>query len=198
MRRWLTRASLSAFFELISDHAYDAHWRYREAFWSACLDKDETADAWLALGSKIHASARAVRELNSSYGRLEGAGVSGDQAVLLLKIKNLIFCEWSHNGKLRAWSGEWKNAPPLGLPSYTRADITGNGLPFPPNPKFGSKGAIDGTGLSHIGSDRSYWQGSAAELLARRARISLTQADWLPRLVIDFHSLSRRQPPRFN
>ncbi|AMN39055.1 EH signature domain-containing protein [Rhodoplanes sp. Z2-YC6860] len=181
MRRWLTRASLSAFFELIRDHALDSHWRYREAFWTACLDKDETADAWLVFGRNIHASARAIRELNGSYGRLEGSGVSGDHAVMLLKIKNLIFCEWSHNGKLRVWSGDWKDAPRLNLPSYTRADLTANGLPFPPNSRFGSKGAGDGGGLSHIGSDRSYWQGSAAELLARRARISLGPADWLPR-----------------
>jgi hypothetical protein len=30
MRRWLTRASMKAFFSLISDHALDTHWRYRE------------------------------------------------------------------------------------------------------------------------------------------------------------------------
>jgi hypothetical protein len=70
MRRWLTRASLRAFFSLISDHALDIHWRYREAFWSACLEKDKTIEAWLALGSRIYASARAVEDLKRAYARL--------------------------------------------------------------------------------------------------------------------------------
>ena len=32
MRRWLTRASLKAFFSLISDHALDIHWRFERRF----------------------------------------------------------------------------------------------------------------------------------------------------------------------
>jgi hypothetical protein len=179
MRRWLTRASLKAFFSLISDHALDTHWRYREAFWSACLEKDSTVEAWLALGSRIHASARAVEDLKRAYARLDGA--SGDQAVLLLRVKNLIFCEWSHNGKLRAWPADWSNAPRLGNARYTRAELTRKGLPFPRNNRFGSNGSADGMGLSHIGSDRNLWQGSAAELLAQRARIVLAPTDWRPR-----------------
>jgi len=178
MRRWLARASLKAFFSLISDHALDSHWRYREAFWSACLEKDPTVETWLALGSRIHASARAVEDLKGAYARLDGA--NGDQAVLLLRVKNLIFCEWSHNGKLRAWPADWSNAPRLERKSYTRSELTGKGLPFPRNAKFGSNGSADGMGLSHIGSDRNLWQGSAAELLAQRARIVLAPADWRP------------------
>jgi hypothetical protein len=176
MRRWLTRASLRAFFSIISDHALDTHWRYREAFWSACLEKDATVEAWLALGGRVHASARAVEDLKRAYARLDGA--SGDQAVLLLRVKNLIFCEWSHNGKLRAWPADWPNAPRLGNARYTRTELTGKGLPFPRNNRFGSNGSTDGMGLSHIGSDRNLWQGSAAELLAQRARIVLAPTDW--------------------
>ncbi|WP_315734060.1 EH signature domain-containing protein [Bradyrhizobium sp. SZCCHNR1093] len=179
MRRWLTRASLKAFFGLISDHALDAHWRYREAFWSACLEKDATIEAWLALGSRIYASARAVEDLKRAFARLDGA--SGDQAVLLLRVKGLVFCEWSHNGKLRAWPADWSNAPQLGRARYTRAELTGKGLPFPPSARFGSNGSSDGMGLSHIGSDRNQWQGSAAELLARRTQIVLGPKDWWPR-----------------
>jgi EH signature protein len=181
MRRWLTRASLKAFFDLISEHVLDSQWQYREAFWSACLDKDADAEAWLALGSQVHASARAVGELNGAYARLEGAGVSRTQAVLLLRIRNLVFCEWSHQGRLRVWPADRGKAPRLNLPSYTRGDLTAAGLPFPPNPEFGSKGTKTGAGLSHFGPERNYWQGSAAELLARRAGINLTPEDWKPR-----------------
>jgi hypothetical protein len=181
MRRWLARASLKAFFDLIADHALDAHWKYREAFWSACLNKGRIDDAWLALGSQVHASARAVRELDGAYARLEGAGVAGNQSILILKVKNIVFCEWSHNGKLRAWPDDWKSAPRLNQKIYAREDVTQKGLPFPPSLRFGSKGAPDGFGLSHIGSDRNYWQSSAADLLARRANVHLIPTDWLPR-----------------
>jgi hypothetical protein len=179
VRRWLTRASLKAFFSLISEHALDAHWLYRKAFWSACLEKDPSVEAWLALGSRIRDSARAVEDLKGGYARLDGA--SGDQAVLLLRVRNTIFCEWSHDGKLRAWPSDWPNAPRLERRSYTRAELTREGLPFPPNAKFRSTGAADGMGLRHIGSDRNRWQGSAAELLARRTQIVLSPSDWRPR-----------------
>jgi len=179
MRRWLTRASLKAFFSLISEHALDYHWRYREAFWSACIEKNAAVEAWLALGSRIHASARAVEDLKGAYARLEGA--SSDQAVLLLRVKNIIFCEWSHSGALRAWPVDWPNAPLLGRKLYTRTSLMGKSLPFPPKPKYGSRGASDGRGLHHHGSDQSRWQGSAAELLERRAQIVLSPVDWMPR-----------------
>jgi hypothetical protein len=180
VRRWLARASLKAFFELIADHALDMHWKYRDAFWSALLRKDAIDDAWLALGSRVHASARAIRELNGAYARLEGAGVGSDQSILLLRVKNTIFCEWSHNGKLRAWPDNWPDAPRLNQTVYARTDVTRKGLPFPASHRFGSNGSPDGTGLSHIGSERSYWQSSAAELLGKRIGLILDPQDWAP------------------
>lgn len=179
MRRWLTRASLRAFFKLISEYALDAHWRYREAFWSACIEKSPQADAWLALGSRIHASARGIEDLKGAYARLEGAG--GDQAVLLLRINNTVFCEWSHSGALRAWPTDWPSAPVLNKTAYSRASLMGQGLLFPASRKYGSRGTSDGAGLHHHGSDQNRWQGSAAELLQRRAGISLSSADWTPK-----------------
>ncbi len=178
MRQWLARVSLKAFFDLVDEHARDDHWKYRRAFWTACLEAGAIADAWLALGSRVHASARAIRDLNGAYGRMENAS---EQSVLLFRIGPLVCCEWSHDGKLRAWPVEWQNAPKLGRALYTRKQITTKGLPFPPNPKTGKGGASDGMGLSHIGSERGFWQSSAAELLARRANVHLRPIDWRPR-----------------
>jgi hypothetical protein len=181
MRQWLARASLAAFFDLIAEHALDHQWRYRQAFWSAYLERGAIEDAWLALGSRVHSSAKTVSDLAGAFGRLEGGGVDSNQSVLLMRIGPLVLCEWSHNGKLRAWPAEWKNAPALYQSSYSRDDLTGKGLPFPPNPATGSRGSDDGLGLAHNGSDRGLWQGSAAELLARRAGIRITPAEWIPR-----------------
>lgn len=179
MKQWLARTSLKAFFDIIAEHAYDRHWRYREAFWSACLDQGAIDDAWLALGSRARLTARSVGDLAGAYGRLDGSG--GDQSVLLLRIGPLILCEWSHNGKLRAWLKEWKQAPALHRPVYSRGDLTLPGLPFPPNARFGSIGSSDNKGLSHFSSERDNWQGSAAELLARKANVHLTPEQWRPR-----------------
>ncbi|MBW6398948.1 hypothetical protein KPL78_13875 [Roseomonas sp. HJA6] len=180
MRRWLARASLDAFFDLIDEYALDHQWRYRKAFWSAYLERGAIEDAWLALGYRVGSAARAVRDLAGAHGRLEGGGVQGNQSVLLMHIGPLVVCEWSHNGKLRAWPRDWANAPALHRQTYARDDLVSKGLPFPPSPETGVGGSADGMGLVHRGSDNGVWQGSAAELIARKARITLTRSNWMP------------------
>lgn len=179
MRRSLTRASLDLFFKLIDQHALDAHWRYRHAFWLAYLEKGAIADAWLALGSQTYNEASAIRELNGAYGQLRGGDPK--QSALLLRIGPLVIGEFTHNGKLRVWPAEWSKAPQLGRQTYARNDLTGKCLPFPPNPYRGRGGDTTGRGLSHISSHNDYWQGSAAALLERHAGIRITRSDWRPK-----------------
>ncbi len=133
VRRWLARASLKTFFRIIADYALDSQWRYREAFWTACLDRGVIDDAQLALAGRVHASARATRELGEAVAKLEGSGVQSNHSVLLLRVGPLVFCEWSHLGKLRVWSSDWKTAPKLDRSLYERVDLMELGLPFPPN-----------------------------------------------------------------
>jgi hypothetical protein len=178
VRRWLARASLRAFFALVGDHALDRHWRYREAFWTACLDRNAIEDAWVVFAKGVLYDARAQRELGGAYGQLDD--VSGDQSVLLMRIGPLTFCEWSHMGKLRAWLTDSDNAPKLYQGHYKNLALRKDGLLFPPNPEFGSKGTNDGKGLSHFNSDASYWQGSVAAMLRQRVNLKLTEADWTP------------------
>ena len=176
VRRWLTRASLKVFFDLISDHALDAQWRYRETFWTACLNKGAIDDAWLVLGHAVHASARARESLGTAFGRLEGGNVSADQSVLLLRIGPLIISEWSHNGKMRAYPAG--KAPRLWQSMYSRGDLTVSGLPFPADPRRTGSRPSDNTGLAHMGSATGVWQRRAARLLAQYASFVLTEADW--------------------
>ena len=179
MRSWLAQADIELFFDVIADHADDM-FQYRRAFWRACLK--HVKGARIVLGNRVHHQARTISELRGSYARLRGTG--SDQSVILMEFDNLVVCEWSHSGKLRAWqASDTKNAPSLDLPEYDRDALTTPGLPFPPNATFGSRGAADGEGLAHFQSHSSYWQGSAAELLARRCNppIRLTAKDWIPR-----------------
>jgi hypothetical protein len=177
VRRWLTRASLDLFFKLIDDYALDEHWRYRHAFWLSYLNKGEIGDAWLALGSQAYNAAMARASLGRAYGRLRGPGITGDQSALLLRIGPLVICEFTHNGKLRAWPVDWRNAPQLGRQDYAKSDLTGKGLPFPSN-YHGKGGATDGKGLSHFRSHEGYWQTSAAALIERYTGAKATARYW--------------------
>jgi hypothetical protein len=179
MLRWLTRASLDLFFKLIDRHALDEHWRYRHAFWLAYLEKGKIDDAWLALGARTHNEADAVDKLGGAYARLK-EGDDTKQSAILLRIGPLVISEFTHTGKLRVWPAEWRNAPQLRRPSYKRKELMGKCLSFPPNPDLGRGGDSSGGGLSHFGSDYDYWQGSAAELIRRRAGIGITPAEWQP------------------
>ena len=181
MRGWLAQADIELFFDVIADHA-DDKFPYRRAFWRACLER--VTGARIVLGSRAHHQASAISDLRGSYARLRGT--SGDQSVILMEFDNLVICEWSHSGKLRAWrrsnGSASSNAPSLELAEYDREALTAPGLAFPYNWKFGSRGAADGDGLGHFGSERSYWQGSAAELLAKHCQppVVLTAKDWTP------------------
>ena len=174
MRRWLSRASLKAFFDVVANHA-DENFEYRRAFWNAYLEAEAIEDSWLALGANVHAEAQGIRELHGSFARLRGA--SSNQSVLLIKVGSVIFSEWSHSGSLRAWPEDWKSAPRIGLPEYPRLDLTGKCLPFPNGPD----GAQQGKGLWHTGSENGRWQSIAADFIASRCGVRLTQRHWMPK-----------------
>jgi hypothetical protein len=185
VRRWMASASLDMFFGLIAQHAKDQHWPWRAAFWKACMDRCNERglpfDAWVALGSQVRNVARASSDLRDAYGTITGQGVQPSHAVLLMRVGPITLCDWSHDGTLRAWPNDWQSAPRLYRREYERSELTSKCLDFPPNRTYGSRGEAYGKGLRHDSSNRGYWQGSAAELLARRAGVHLTAADWQPR-----------------
>lgn len=175
IRRWLTRASLEVFFELIAEHAVDRQWRYRAAFWSACLKKGVISDAWLALGKHVHAAARAREELGTAYAELNGYP---DQSVLLLRIGKLVIVERSHNGKLRVWFEQ--DGPELYKAGYTNSELVKPCLPFPRDPLGGGGNERNTSGLTHSNPERGHWQRRAAALLARYADIVIEPSEWEP------------------
>ena len=177
MRRWLARASLGLFFRLIDEHAPRSQWLFRHAFWLAYLETGAIADAWLALGSQVYRSARAVAELGEAYGQLRG---EPKQCALLLRIGSLVIVEFTHDGKMRAWPADSRVVPSLGRKEYDSAELKRECLEFPPDRRTGKGGSIDRKGLRHDGSNIGKWQGSAAELIERRAGIRITPREWRP------------------
>jgi hypothetical protein len=171
-KSWLARASLEAFFAIIRQFALDHQWRYRERFWKACLARGAIADVWLALAHEVADAARVVQDLRGAYGELSG-GVEATHAVILMRIGPLVLCEWSHNGKLRAWPVDWRHAPRLGLRAYTGYELKTDSLVFP--------GGSREDGLRHAGSESGRWQERAAALLRERAGVALEPRDYMPR-----------------
>jgi hypothetical protein len=175
MLRWLARVSLKNFFELIADHALDEHFRYRRAFWSAYLDVEAVAEAQLFLGRNVYEKARSIPELRGGFGRLEG---STDQSIIVLRIGDLVVCEWSHNGRIRAWRANSENAPRLDHQTYVvRDDVTKPCLRFPRN-RSGRGGSRDDRGLTHFNSQNSYWQESVAALIHQNGGPLLDRRFW--------------------
>lgn len=180
MLKWLAKVSLKAFFDLVAEYANDQQFRYRKAFWSAYVEGKHVSEAWLALGSNIYHSANAVKDLRDAYGHLDGAG--GNQAIFLLRLGDVVFCEWSHSGALRAWQANSKNAPKLGRKRYAVAEVRTLGLEFPEFDvgRGGTKRRRDG--LSHINSPHGYWQKSVAKLIAfSSGGVRLGPKDWMPK-----------------
>ncbi len=170
-KSWLARASLRAFFEIIREFALDHQWRYRERFWRACLERGAIADAWLALAREVRHAARAVDDLRGAFGELSG-GVDSRHAVILMRIGDLVFCEWSHNGRLRAWPVSWPRAPKLGRSHYSGDELKTESLVFPDG------GSRDG--LVHGGAESGRWQARAARFLRERVGLDLHPRDYMP------------------
>lgn len=177
VREWLSSLSLDAFFREIGRFAENAgmdhQWEKRQAFWNACLKRKFISDSWLALGANVVRSVRANRELQNSYGHLSGG--DPNHSVLLMKIGNLIFAEWSHNGSVRAWNENSNDAPRLFKRTYERSELTRPCLQFPPpidKPHLPTLGA---NGLQH---HDGVWQGRVAALLRRRTSLTLQPRDW--------------------
>jgi hypothetical protein len=182
MRSWLAEASLEAFLSLISQTNDDRQWYYRQAFWRACLRKMPTAEVWVVLGPGLAGRAAAVRDLQDTFGRLDGGGAAADQAVLLMRLGNLVLSEWSNVGPVRAWDVSDRACPRLYKPTrYTVDELRAPSLDFPPHPLRGRGGSADGRGLWHRSGDQGLWQGSAAALLNHRLQLRLSEADYMPR-----------------
>jgi len=177
MRSWLAAETLEVFLKMIGRAGGDRQWRYREAFWRACLKKCPNPEVWIVLGTQLAGEAGLSRELKGTFGRMQQT----HQAALLMRLNNVLFSEKSNIGALRAWDPEGKVCPPLyrtGL--YTAESLQAPSLEFPPHPIYGGSPTGD-RGLWHQNPERGLWQGRAAALLRQKTGILLTPADYMPK-----------------
>ncbi len=168
MRTWLAKASLEAFFSLITNNRDAEQWRARRKFWRACLTKMPSTEIWIVLGPGLASIAGSLRDLAGGYGRMDGSEANG-QAVLLMKMGDLILSEWSNVGSLRAWNVGTSGSPKLYQRNYDARQLKAPSLTFPHQTRG------DYRGMRHGGS----WQIRAAALLSSRLQLHLSPRDYM-------------------
>jgi hypothetical protein len=167
IKGWLAGDTLRAFIKVLERTADDI-WRYRQKFWMAYYDAGYVQDAWLALGNEAAWLAKRLQaeQRGLGYGRLEG-GAAADQSVLILRIGDIVFTEWSHNGSLRAYRADDPDAPALYQRSYQ-----GRELRDPESMDFHG-GANMNPELRHMNSQGGTWQRKARDFIRRHTGVRL-------------------------
>lgn len=132
LMRWLTRASVMQFLEIVDRSLRDSDarrmWSYRRAFWTSYLLSEtgpRIEQAWVAFGSEGARLARSVsRETGdrslSVFG--EQQEKSNQHAALLVKIGDLLIVDWSHSGKYNVWR-RGEGGPALFRQSYRPGEL---------------------------------------------------------------------------
>ncbi len=168
IKGWITGRTLEAFFRILQETA-DTIWQYREKFWMAYFKGGYIDDVCVALGSDGTSVLRRVdgsKQLRSS--NLIGANSS--QSVLLIRIGQLVFCEWSHNGKLRAQRIDAPSSPLMHKSYYDAEDLRFMSLDF-------NNGLNQDGGLVHFSAESGGWQERARLFIQKQTGVRLTQAE---------------------
>ncbi len=119
--RWLTRASVEQFFDIVSETMTDRPdmWAERRKFWTDYLRADMISAAWVAFGSDGARRADRAATLTrgsglSMFGRLSaGSGRSSQHAALIMRIGDLTIVDWSHSGSWNIWTRGAPHHPEL-------------------------------------------------------------------------------------
>lgn len=161
---WIIGRTLDAFFKILQQTA-DEIWQYRQKFWRAYFMQGYIEEVWIALGEDAHYY---LKRNSASKDLLcaELTGVSANQSVLLMKIGDIIFCEWSHNGRLRAQRINSPLAPELYKRSYHGPDLRFESLDF-------NNELNEDPGLRHFSSDSAGWQRRARDFIAKNVGVNV-------------------------
>ena len=166
MVRWLAEATLEQFLKVVDRvAAKQQQWHYRRSFWGAYIKKRVVTNSWVAFGS---AGVRYAKQLSKDssgkillrFATLNGAGA--DQAVLLLRIGDLVIADWSHNGRLRIWRKGNDSSPEFNSPDYLASALrTDSDFDAVHNPPDG-------------------WQAKVEAYIRRHTNIRLSEHEYMP------------------
>ncbi len=134
MRRWLTKASLDWFLNVVDETATDdasrRMWPARRKFWEAYYKNKYLEEAWVVFGRAGTECARRLSKLDQgttstamSFGRLQSGGIMNNHAVLIMRIGDLTIADWNFNGKCHIWLGGNSKSPRLYGTGYDRNEL---------------------------------------------------------------------------
>lgn len=170
---WLTGDTLRGFMKLLQRTA-DEIWQYRQKFWMAYYERGYIEEAWMGLGDHALWSAKRLKmdQKGMGYGHLDG-GATSNQSVLFIKIGDLVFTEWSHNGSLRAYIEGNPQTPQLYKGTYHGADLrAATSLDF--------HGAANmNPELRHMNSEGGTWQRKARDFIRKRTNVYINDSEIL-------------------
>ena len=165
---WINGRTLDAFFRILRNTA-DKIWEHRQKFWEAYFKAGHIEEAWIALGPD---AALVLSGLDNAkqlkYAKLFSAASS--QSVLLLRIGPIIFCEWSHDGRLRAQRLDAPQAPSLYKSYYDADTLRFVSLDF-------NNGQTQDPGLVHFSSSTGGWQERGRLFIQKQIGIRMAQAE---------------------
>jgi hypothetical protein len=165
--RWLTGRTLEAFFDVLRLTA-DQIWQHRQAFWTGYYREGYITEAWAVLGSDAQALVRRrFQGADLHFGKLVGQ-VDTAQSVLLMRMGEVLFSEWSHNGKLRAAEVGSRQAPRMYEKAYDADDLRFRSM------KFMAANGTEHAGLPHLHSETRWWQETAARFIRTQLGVRLS------------------------
>lgn len=162
MKRWLTKASLDWFLNVVDETTTDVNYRHmwpqRRKFWGAYYKNGYMQEAWVVFGrsgveyaARLNAANRAGGSSPVSFGRLLGQGMVRNHAVLVMRVGDLTIADWNFNGKCHIWLGRNDRAPDLYKSEYDRNDLT-SGSDFQQSHRGSWQTSIYDYLLSHTGA----------------------------------------------
>ena len=166
--RWLNARTLDAFFEILR-HTQDDIGPWRRRFWEAYFQAGHVQEAWIALGeeaAQVVAERMPQPDARLQYARILGR-IAPQQSVLMVRMGHVLFCDWTHQGRLRAIPANHKQAPKLYKPEYELFELR-----FPTPLDF-NQGRFDDPGLLHTDSELGGWQSVAREFIAREVGVEV-------------------------
>jgi hypothetical protein len=165
---WINGRTLEAFFRILQETA-DSIWQYRQKFWTAYFKAGHIDEAWVALGPDAAAVLKRFDDTKQlKYAHLLGSESS--QSILLIRMGQIIFCEWSHNGRLRAQRIDSPVSPAMYKTYYDSESLRFQSLDF-------NNGLTQDPGLVHFSSQSGGWQERARLFIQKNIGIRMTQAE---------------------
>jgi hypothetical protein len=168
--RWLTRASVLQFLDIVDRTADRRMWAFRRAFWTSYLEANHIDAAWVAFGENgvrlaTEAAKHSDDESMRQYGRVQNStGRTPDHAALIMQIGDLVIADWSHKGKYNIWRKGDRGAPQLFRSQYTGYEL--------------SSGPLNG---SHVSPDTFSWQNRVAAEIKKYTGRRVSSDSWYPK-----------------